>query len=340
MARPKAKAETAKCTADVLAVARREAVELSERERDLAGECDHALVKDDRAEVDRLELAVADVRKQRERCERRVILLEQKAAEELRAQQETAQAELLERVEAKFKERDKAVNDMCGHMAAMVVSFRRAIAVNGAASTGWPFGPSDGQAAMFGNRLTRAISGELYRLSGSPFSASGAPRDFEFPGASCPDVRDPRPESITPLVDQVRAASDYAVQRMRSRPTLVTPPALTVAPSATVERRKEFAETPMAEPQPPVENEPRALVYAYDVDVMNPTSGEKQTIRVTFSAEDVADAYLDGIGPVGSRGREIAGRLAEKEAPEGFVFDGRREAVRFDLKALTESMGA
>jgi hypothetical protein len=325
-------------TEGALAGARTGRDDLIAQEARLAADMDAALIDNDKGAVDRIEAEAADVRKQRERADRRIALLEQKAAEEMRQRQERAQADLLARVEAKFRERDEAVVEMCGHMGAMIVAFRKATAANGAAAAGWPFSPGDIQAAMFGQPLQRAIAIELYRLTGSPYHNGDAGRSFEFPGAQMEDIRNPQPGIIRPLTEKVAEASAYAVGRMRTAPmramAITTPRA--DSPLSAPSIPAYAAETAPA-PQPA---EPAPLPeYCFDVDLVQPATGEIQTVRVVFSSEDVADSYLDGIGPMGARGREIAMRRAEEHAPVGFVFDGRKEALRFDLRALERSMG-
>lgn len=74
---------------------------------------------------------------------------------------------------------------------------------------------------------------------------------------------------------------------------------------------------------PPPQHEPeRIREYAYFVDLINPSSGECRTECIVLGPHEVSESYLDGIGPVGPRGRDIPIHLAGAHAATGFIFDG------------------
>ena len=308
------------------------------RERDLA------LLDDNRPAVEQAEANAGALEKERERAERRISLLEEKAAAEQRARQEKAQADLIERSAANFRERDAANAEMLEHMGPLIVAFRKALAAGVAAVSGWPFNVGDHQAALVGAAYIRAISSELYRLTGSPYLGAGGVvgvGGVEFPGALCPSITDPRPEAIKPLAEQVAEATAYALRIMRESPIrplpIAAPPqpvVAAIAPAATP--AAELASQPS---EPAAAEEDHLPEYAWHVDFLNTATGERKAERIVLSAQEVEETHLDGIGPLGPRGPELVMRLASARAPEGFIFDGRPESIRFDMAALRRSMG-
>src|SRR5262245_8670130 len=122
------------------------------------------------------EIALAAARKD---AERRIALIEQRAADELRAKQLKAQAGLIARVEATFAKRNEHVSKMCEHMANAVSEMKLAQAANNAAAAAWPWdGVRDNEPCLFGLFFRSAIRHELWRLSGDPFHLG-----LDFPGS-------------------------------------------------------------------------------------------------------------------------------------------------------------
>src|SRR5262249_35117078 len=135
--------------------------------------------------------------------ERRVALIEQRAADELRQRQVKAQAALIGRVEATLAKRDQHIGKMADHLENAVSEMQLAKAANSAAMTAWPFDVTDLEACLFGLYFRAAIRHELYRLSGNPYESADKRGDWDFPGAECPTpFRDIRPESVRPLVEK------------------------------------------------------------------------------------------------------------------------------------------
>ena len=153
-------------------------------------------------------------------AQRRVALLDQRLADELRARQSKNQAALIERVEKRFEERNQHITRMCNALAVAVVEMESAIAANNAILAAWPWsGPRDNEPCLFGKFFRVAIRHELYRLSGKPFVSANDTGGFDFPGSECPTpLGDVRPSSVRPLAERARIASEYAGRIMGEAP--------------------------------------------------------------------------------------------------------------------------
>ena len=281
-----------------------------------------------------VELAAA-----RRDAERRIALLNERVSTEQRQRQAKAQAALIARVEKKFAERDALGAEVAKHLAAAVAAFRRAVAANGAAAMAWPFDPTDARACLFGRSFVASIAHELYRISGKPYQTLEAPSDFEFPGAACPSATDPRPESVTPLVDRLREATAYATRQMRGAPvrSLPQPAPIEAKPPAP---ENISAETAAKKPDAPPSVAKKTPVpeYVFRVDFIHVKNDEQRTEEVRLGPNEIAEASLDGLGATGPRGREIALRMASERVPANFVFAGKPESLKLDLDRLTASI--
>jgi hypothetical protein len=274
----------------------------------------------------------------RKDAERRVALLEEKAAAEQKARQVKAQGELIERVEKKFAESDQAGERLAAHLAAAVGEFKKLVATRSAAQIGWPWQASDAAGCLFGRWLAAAISGELYRLSGTPFATDDAAQ-FAFPGSQCPSVSDPRPESIAPLAEKLKESSGYASRQMREAPVRTLPVAAPVEPKPLALPAKS-AEPQKADAKPGpagVRTNPQAE-YLFRVDFVHLKTREVRTEEIALGPAEIEETFLDGIGPTGPRGKEIALRSASARVPADFVYLAQPNSVRFDMGRLVESM--
>lgn len=332
--RPKLKPTPDPTTAERLSAARDELARIDDEIIAAGRERDLALLDDDPEGVRRAEALAADLDKQKERAARRVTLLEEKAVAELRQRQERAQTDLIERSAGSLRERDAATAEMLKHMEAMITAFHKAVKAGNAAISGWPFGFGDNQAALIGSFFVHAIPAELYRLTGDDMG-----RSVEFPGALCPDIRDRRPQSVKPLLDKIADGTAYALRLMRESPIRPLPIAASPAPAAPPTAP---SASPAAEPaiqslaQPRQSEEPRLAEYAWILDLIETATGKRTTERIVLTPEQAEECYLDGVGPVGPRGREMALRLAAAKAGEGLQVDGR--SLRFDMAALARSL--
>jgi hypothetical protein len=130
-----------------------------------------------------------------------------------------AHAEQVAAVRGALTDRARHVAQLQYHLAAAVTAYREILQANAAAvRTGLPL-PSG--ALLSNGELARAISTELYRLSGSPFLRSEVARQPEFPGAVSPFIS-AIPASIKPLEQAVIEANDHVIRALAS---IAPPPA-------------------------------------------------------------------------------------------------------------------
>lgn len=91
-----------------------------------------------------------------------------------------------------------------------------------------------------------------------------------------------------------------------------------------------IAATP--EPQPRKTPKPD---YVFHVRFVHMRTSEERTETITLSDEQVAEAFIDGVGPTGNRGRELAIRIAtDRVAHDLFIF----KSASFDLVRLQQSL--
>jgi hypothetical protein len=142
------------------------------------------------------------------------------------------------------------------------------------------------------------------------------------------------------LIEKVKIASGYALKVMKSTrvrvlPPIEPPPApkpAQVKPIAAVDLAP--AATPPEPVQPPAK--PRVFDYVYRATYQNETGEEKMIQEITLNSDQVAESFLDGVGPAGSRGRELALGLAIERTPPDFTFVP--DSLKFDLARLIRSM--
>jgi hypothetical protein len=279
-----------------------------------------------------------DLAAARKDAERRVALLEERAAQELRARQVKAQEALRGRVENKFAERDRHIEAMCKHMADMVSEMKLAVAANGEAAAAWAWDSvRDNEACMFGLFLRAAIRHELYRLSGDPYESATNRGSFSFPGAEAPTpFGDLNPKSGRPLVEKAREASAYASRIMQEAPIRTLPPVvppppkpIEIKPTAAIDPAVVTIPEPTPQPRPEPE-------YVWRAKFVNMQTGEEKVEEITFGPSEIAEASLDGLGGTGPLARSIALRLATERTPENFMFVP--DSLRFDLQRLMDTM--
>jgi hypothetical protein len=280
------------------------------------------------------EIALAAARRD---AQRRIELLDQRAADELRQRQAKAQEALIGRVEARFAQRDQHIAKMCDALTIAVTEMDSAIAANDAIMAAWPFDlVIESEPCLFGKFFRVAIRNGLYRLSGKPFVTTGAPGGWDFPGAECATpLGDVRPSAQRPLVERAREGSAFAARRMREAPVRVLPPAPPPSPSKPIEV-KPAEVAPAATVEAP-EQQPRQAPqaeYVYHARFTNRQTGEQRTEEVKLGPAELEEAALDGLGGTGPRAQEIALRLASERVGAEFQFD----SLRFDTNRLFESL--
>lgn len=292
----------------------------------------------DPAEAVKMDLAFSAARTD---AERRIEQLNKRAAEELCARQKKAQLALIGRVEDKLAERDKHIGKMCEGLADVIKEMKLAIAANGAAAVAWPWEALHAEPCLFGLFLRVSIRHELYRLSGNPYESATNRGGFDFPGAECPTpLRDLRPESVRPLVEKAREASEFASRKMRGAPIRELPPADPPAPVKPIEIAPVSATPAIVDvPQEQPSKRPHPK-YVFNVVFTQQQTGEERIEQVQLGPDEIAETSLDGLGATGPRGREIALRLATARVPAEFMFAGKPNSISLDLTRLINSMNA
>lgn len=284
-----------------------------------------------------LELAAA-----RQDAARRIELLEQRAADELRQRQVKAQAALIGRIETTLAKRDQHISKMCEHMANAVSEMKLVQAANNAAAAAWPWnGVRDNEPCLFGLFFRSAIRHELWRLSGDPFHPG-----LDFPGSENPTpFRNLDPKSVPPLTEKAAIASGYASRIMREAPIRPLPPPspppapIEVQPSEPPKSGNGSAAAVVeTQATPSGVNHSANPEYVYKVDFIHAQTRERRTEEVQFGPAEIGEASLDGLGATGPRGKEIALRLATERVPSEFVFAGQSDSIRFDMNRLVESI--
>ena len=311
-------------------------IAIADRLTQAAGRRDAKLLDGNPVAVEAAEADTAAVLKEREREERRLALLQDKAAVEARHRNTKAHLDRVERVAGLLENRWAAGVEMAEALEAAVKAFRQIKSINASIAASWSFPLSDLQPSFIGDAVSQSVKAELYRLSGDGMGNRGL-----FPGAHAPSLADPRPTSVKPLIEVLRDSTDYALRKMREAPVPIIaaemPPAPAVAP--VVEVGSATSEQTIPEPLPT--NEVRApLIYAYQVDMRHAETKATQTVDIVFSEEDLLATAHDRLGPLGPLGREIALRVAEERLGPEFTFVDEPNALRFDMKRLQDSINA
>jgi hypothetical protein len=123
---------------------------------------------------------------------------------------------------------------------------------------------------------------------------------------------------------------------MREEPIRPLPPP--APPPALIEVRPEppksdsaVAEIPA--PQPRKAPEPE---YVFHCQFAHAKTGEIRNEQLVLSPDEIAECFLDGIGPTGARGRELALRIAGSRVPPEYIF--KPETLHFDMGRLVQSL--
>jgi hypothetical protein len=137
---------------------------------------------------------------------------------------------LITRVEGKLAERDCAVAELAGHVAAADAALVKVFALNREILAGWPWGNGHLGAVLLGDGATlNALRNEIYRVSGRPPSTGGMPGDPRgpsYPGGQCEQLEwIMMPERIRPMVEkfaQASAAGSVIMKTGRNGPAPAT----------------------------------------------------------------------------------------------------------------------
>jgi hypothetical protein len=210
-----------KAAANRLEIAQAALEDCKQKCAELEGKRREALLADNDAQAARLGTAIEEQRRLADVHRDKIALLEQEAAREARERQVRERRGLIERIEAKLAERDKAGAELVEAIKAADAAFIKMVDLGRDIGAAWPWPSHDMAPIMIGpGPIHGAIEAELYRLTARPFLGGGQPETkhagLKFPGAKSPRLEWMGvPDRITPLADVLASASGLASSIMR-----------------------------------------------------------------------------------------------------------------------------
>jgi hypothetical protein len=161
-----------------------------------------------RGEIDRLKIAFASAEEKARAAE-----AERIAREKLG---------LIDRIEAKFGERDSAVAELADAVKQADALFRRVCSLSREVDSAWPWQPHDRVAiGLPPGSILQALRHEIFRVGGRPHLLGGQDRDpeagLDYPGGISPKLElKGTPHLVRPMVDVFREAAECASGIMRT----------------------------------------------------------------------------------------------------------------------------
>jgi hypothetical protein len=176
----------------------------------------------------------------------RVAALQSELDAQNRARIAKEQAALIDRIEAKFAERDAHGAELAKHLAAAVKSFRAMMAVNDAILPAWGWTLTDRiVAGLTDPKIIEFTESEIFRIGFSPFIGGTPGKVYRgnFPGAKAPNTPNRHlylgmPEAVPPMVDALKAASTWASKLMRGGAPALPADAQPIETRATPDQMK------------------------------------------------------------------------------------------------------
>jgi hypothetical protein len=165
------------------------------------------------------EIALAAARRDQVR---RIELLDERRAEELRQRQAKAQKDLIGRVERKLGERQVAALEIAEGIKMADAGLRRLIDIARDSQAAWPWQASDLAPTLLApSAIISAIEREIYRQGARPVLGGGMDKfgaGIHFPGGKPTRIElAGMPQAIKPLADLMQEASDLASAIMRGK---------------------------------------------------------------------------------------------------------------------------
>ena len=187
-----------------------------------------ALIADDSAALDVIEVTQARLQKAARRARERLRLLQQQAEQEEQAAVQKRRAALRERFAKKLAEADADAVELQTALAQVVRLYRRIIEVRESARAAWPISDAHHNAAvgaiegacLSGSAVRALLSYEFYRVSADPFlgGVPGERRQQSLPGATSPRLdQQLMLSAIKPFADALKQASAFAVEAMGTK---------------------------------------------------------------------------------------------------------------------------
>jgi hypothetical protein len=200
------------------------------------------LLQDNDKEAARLDGELEQLRRLERGHRDKIGLLEAEAKKAEAARHAKEKQSLIERVEARFLEREAIGAELADMIRKINSLFVRLIELGRIIDSGWPWPSPDRQALMlFRENIVEATANELFRVTAHVRLGGGQiehpDAGLRFPGSkpSRLELMD-LPSHVTPLVDVLRAASEYGSDVMRGKRITVTasPPVTAAAPATPV----------------------------------------------------------------------------------------------------------
>jgi len=220
MARPKAASSRLEAAQAALDEANHQLANLETKRNAL-------LLKDDDAAAAKLANEIKQQRELADGYADKIKLLQAEAEREANARRTREQEALIGRVEKKFAERDRIGAELADLIPQLNTRFRRMIELGREIAAAWPWPVGDALSLAIGrDQITNAISHELFRQTATPMLGGGMDvgrpnAGLRFPGSKSPSFAEINlPESVMPLTDVLRLASEHGSNVMRGRTTV------------------------------------------------------------------------------------------------------------------------
>jgi hypothetical protein len=199
--------------------------EVTEQIRKLGQDRATALMADDDAKAARIAGEIEQLRRLEAGHRDKVSLLQAEAKKAEAARLAKEKQGLIERIEARFLEREAIGAELADMIPKINSLFVRMIELGRTIDSAWPWPSADRQALMlFREHIVEATANELFRVTAHVRLGGGQVEHpdagLRFPGSkpSRLELMD-LPSHVTPLVDVLRAASEYGSDIMRARRT-------------------------------------------------------------------------------------------------------------------------
>lgn len=189
---------------------------------ELEGKRREALLADNDGLAARLGANIEEQRRLADVHRDKIKLLESQAEQEQRERQVRERIGLIERIEAKFAERDKAGAELVEALKAANKAAIAMVDIGRDVAAAWGWATHDMAPMLIGpGPIATAIEHELFRLTAKPFLGGGQTEaknaGWKFPGSRSPRLEwTGIPNRVTPLTDVLAQASALASRIMRA----------------------------------------------------------------------------------------------------------------------------
>jgi hypothetical protein len=207
---------------DRIASAQAELQQANARLAELTEQRNAALLKDDNATAISLGVEATNLRLTTRAIEDKITLLREQAAREDQERRAQERERVIEGIEKKIAQRDRAIYDVAAAIKQLAVASEKAIKLGRDVIAAWTWHAHDLAPALLSSpAILTVISHELYKCSYHPRRYGGLDTDplagHMLPGSRCPRLEwTEQPERTRPMVDVVADASTFAKQFLRT----------------------------------------------------------------------------------------------------------------------------